>query len=50
MNLNINKPDERDHRCGCGQLLARLTERGVEIKCKRCRTVQVLPLDTGVES
>lgn len=24
-------------RCSCGNLLARLTEHGVEIKCKRCK-------------
>jgi hypothetical protein len=32
-----------DRRCACGQLLARLTIQGVELKCKRCRRVHVVP-------
>ena len=31
-------------RCCCGQLLAVLTERGVEIKCKRCKRVMRIPI------
>lgn len=34
-----------DHRCCCGQLLARLTPGGVELKCKRCRRLDVIPWD-----
>lgn len=34
----------RDHRCDCGAVLCRLTERGVEIKCRRCKRVVVIPL------
>jgi hypothetical protein len=26
-----------DVRCGCGALLARRTEEGIELKCRRCR-------------
>jgi phage FluMu protein Com len=33
----------RDCRCDCGQLLAKATEAGVEIKCKRCRRVFTIP-------
>jgi hypothetical protein len=33
-----------DARCHCGNLLARLTPRGVEIKCRRCKRVHVVPL------
>ena len=33
-----------DARCHCGNLLARLTARGVEIKCRRCKRVHVVPL------
>jgi phage FluMu protein Com len=34
----------RDSRCECGNLLARLTPRGVEVKCRRCKRVVLLPL------
>ena len=30
-------------RCDCGQLLAKGTDDGVEIKCKRCRRVVLFP-------
>ena len=33
-----------DARCHCGNLLARITSRGVEIKCRRCKRVHVVPL------
>jgi len=34
--------DEADVRCGCGSLLARRLEEGVEIKCRRCKRVLVI--------
>lgn len=37
-------PDDSDVRCHCGALLARLVEGGVEIKCRRCKRVVVVPL------
>ncbi|MCP9450094.1 MAG: hypothetical protein NNA21_08550 [Nitrospira sp.] len=33
-----------DVRCLCGQLMARLVENGVELKCKRCRRLVTIPL------
>jgi phage FluMu protein Com len=36
--------DIRDARCECGNLLARLTPRGVEVKCRRCKRVVLLPI------
>lgn len=38
--------DGTDVRCCCGSLLARLVGEGVEIKCRRCKHTQVLPLDS----
>ncbi|SPP63370.1 hypothetical protein NITLEN_10456 [Nitrospira lenta] len=32
-------------RCACGQLIARWTRAGVEIKCKRCRRLVCVPLE-----
>jgi hypothetical protein len=36
-----------DLRCGCGNLLARRVEGGVELKCRRCKRTVVLPLEEG---
>lgn len=32
-----------DIRCHCGQLMARLIAQGIELKCKRCRRLLVIP-------
>jgi hypothetical protein len=37
-------PTERDVRCRCGSLMARLTQAGVELKCRRCKRMVVVPL------
>jgi hypothetical protein len=31
-------------RCDCGSLLARLVASGVELKCRRCKRIVVVPL------
>jgi hypothetical protein len=38
---------ERELRCGCGSLMARRTASGLELKCRRCKRVVVVPLDGG---
>lgn len=35
-------------RCRCGQLVARWAERGIEIKCKRCRRLVTIAF-TAIE-
>ena len=37
------------HRCSCGNLLARLVASGVELKCRRCKRIVVLPLQPRAE-
>jgi phage FluMu protein Com len=42
------RPAQRtDHelRCGCGSLMARRTTAGLELKCRRCKRVVVVPVD-----
>ncbi len=34
-------------RCGCGSLLARVVERRVELKCRRCKRVWTIPLEAA---
>ena len=33
-----------DCRCACGNLLARLTRDGVELKCRRCKRILLVPV------
>ena len=34
-----------DERCECGNLVAKLTADSVEIKCRRCKRIRVIPMD-----
>jgi phage FluMu protein Com len=36
-------------RCGCGSLIARVLKEGVEIKCRRCKQVTIIPLAAPAE-
>ncbi len=36
-------------RCECGQLIAKLRPDGVELKCKRCKRIVVIPLHQGCD-
>jgi hypothetical protein len=38
---------EHERRCPCGSLLARLRANGVELKCRRCKRVVVIPWATA---
>lgn len=44
-------PDEQppvtDARCCCGSLLARLVPGGVELKCRRCHRLMLVPVPEG---
>lgn len=44
---NMNRVGDRHCRCSCGNLLARLTEHGVEIKCKRCKRLVLVRWERG---
>jgi hypothetical protein len=37
----------REARCACGSLLARLTAGGVELKCRRCKRIVLVPWSRG---
>ena len=34
---------EREARCECGQLIAKLQQDGIELKCKRCKRIVMIP-------
>jgi len=37
-------------RCDCGHLVAKLRKTGVELKCKRCKRIVVIPFDAMGET
>ena len=39
------QPHDGSLRCACGQLIARWTGKGLEIKCKRCRRLVYVPIE-----
>jgi phage FluMu protein Com len=34
-------------RCCCGSLMARVTARGIELKCRRCKRIVLVPADSA---
>lgn len=38
-----------DERCECGNLVAKLTSNSVEIKCRRCKRIRIIPMDQLAE-
>jgi phage FluMu protein Com len=34
-------------RCHCGSLMARVTDHGIELKCRRCKRVVLVATDQG---
>lgn len=39
------RPSDAELRCDCGSLMARLTPRGIELKCRRCKRIVLLAAD-----
>jgi hypothetical protein len=49
VSANAKRPSGRaEARCECGQLMAKLRRDGIELKCKRCRRIVLLPF-SGIE-
>ena len=38
-----------DCRCDCGSLLARVVIGGIELKCRSCKRLLLVPVKPGVE-
>lgn len=43
---DLKQDFDHDIRCRCGQLIARWTSNGLEIKCKRCRRIVHIPFQS----
>lgn len=39
---------DSETRCECGQLIAKVRGQGIELKCKRCKRIVVIPF-TAIE-
>lgn len=39
---------DSETRCECGQLIAKVRGQGLELKCKRCKRIVVIPF-TSIE-
>lgn len=42
------KLDNKDLRCFCGSLISRVSKRGIELKCRRCKRVHIIPLSEAI--
>ena len=45
MAVPNSRQSKDELRCHCGSLMARVTARGIELKCRRCKRVVVLVAD-----
>ncbi|TKS62754.1 MAG: hypothetical protein EWM73_02143 [Nitrospira sp.] len=43
---NNNSADSSETRCECGQLIAKVQQQGLELKCKRCKRIVVIPFSS----
>lgn len=34
-----------EERCECGNLIAKLTENTIEVKCRRCKRIHIIQVD-----
>lgn len=45
----IDEPEQdgdlKDERCECGNLLCKISPETVEIKCRRCKRIHIVPID-----
>ena len=39
----------RDERCECGNLLCKISSETVEIKCRRCKRIHIIPIHKLVQ-
>ncbi len=43
---NNTSADSGETRCECGQLIAKVQRHGLELKCKRCKRIVVIPFSS----
>ncbi len=45
-SLSSRSTDCSETRCECGQLIAKVRGQGLELKCKRCKRIIVIPFSS----
>ncbi len=40
----VSRQSDTELRCHCGNMMGRTTSRGIEVKCRRCKRIHVIPL------
>jgi phage FluMu protein Com len=45
-SLASRSADCGETRCECGQLIAKVRGQGLELKCKRCKRIVVIPFSS----
>ncbi len=40
--------DQKELRCLCGSLIAKICEAGLELKCRRCKRFHIIPISMEV--
>ncbi len=48
-SAKAHSPHSQETRCECGQLIAKLRSDGVELKCKRCKRIVLIPYTSMAE-
>lgn len=43
---NSETCQNNETRCECGQLIAKVRGQGIELKCKRCKRIVVIPFSS----
>ena len=42
--MTEQKYELRDERCECGNLMCKISDETVEIKCRRCKRIHIIPI------
>jgi hypothetical protein len=45
-STSSHSEDCSETRCECGQLIAKVRGQGLELKCKRCKRIVVIPFSS----
>lgn len=43
---SLDRFQAHETRCECGQLIAKVRGQGLELKCKRCKRIVVIPFSS----
>lgn len=41
---DIDREGLMDERCECGNLLCKISKETIEIKCRRCKRIHIIPI------